>query len=283
MKIIRTIKKIIKKSIHKLKNLIKQKLTYKQLLLNDLICLNHIKILNSNYLPIRVLFNNLHLDINTKEEAFILKELYNDFDYYFSLDREIVVIDIGMNVGFTSLYLASKNNVKSIYSFEPVKETFEMAQNNFNLNHEISNKINSYNFGLGNENCIKQFIYSSEFKGSVGIRGLKSWNIRNSIDRKILSVEIRDASKVLKSIIKKNDDKYLVCKLDCEGAEYEIIPNLFSSGLMQHIGFFIIEYHDDSPQKLIDLLFKNKFVTIIKKTNIHLGLIYAFNTEISNK
>ena len=258
------------------------KRSYKERLIDNLKFVTKIQILDATKMPIKVLFNSIELEVNTLEEAFILKELLNDNDYYFHLDKNIVLIDIGMNVGFTSLYLANKDEVKHVYSYEPVEETYKMAKANLNFNPEIASKIKAYNFGLGSEDCKRKFIYSKEYKGSVGVRGLKSWNIRQAKDTKIIEVEIRNASTVLEEIIQRHNDHFFVCKIDCEGGEYEIVNNLFSSNLIQNIGMFIIEYHDVGPDVLQDVFFKKGFITIIKKTAPHLGIIYAFNTQISN-
>ena len=78
------------------------KRSYKERLIDNLKFVTKIQILDATKMPIKVLFNSIELEVNTLEEAFILKELLNDNDYYFHLDKNIVLIDIGMNVGFTS-------------------------------------------------------------------------------------------------------------------------------------------------------------------------------------
>ena len=47
------------------------------------------------------------------EEWFCMNE------YRFDVERNVDVIDIGMNVGVATLYYARQQNVKSIYGFEP--------------------------------------------------------------------------------------------------------------------------------------------------------------------
>jgi FkbM family methyltransferase len=280
------LKTIFKNKIKKVISLFNQKKILKrnniELIVEKLMIIDNIKILNLESLPIKVLLDDIYFEVNSLEEAFILKELYNDNDYYFSLNKEIILIDVGMNVGFTSLFLSKKENIKKIYSFEPVDETYNLAQKNFKLNPKLSNKILPHNFGLGNSDCMIEFIYSKEYKGSVGIRGLKSWNIRNANDRKKINVEIKNSSDIFKPIIEENINLFIVCKFDCEGAEYEILQNLFNSELINKIGLFIIEYHDDGPEILEDLLFKSGFITIRKRTALHLGIIYAYNTNINS-
>src|SRR6185312_6672086 len=42
-------------------------------------------------------------------------------------EKKIALIDIGMNVGITSLFYASKPNVEKVFSFEPFVPTFNMT------------------------------------------------------------------------------------------------------------------------------------------------------------
>ena len=260
MKIYKLNKKKLKKKIKKIiiffNNIRIVKRSYKERLIDDLKALNKIEILDSLNMPIKVLFNSIHLEVNTLEEAFILKELYNDNDYFFRLNKDIVLIDIGMNVGFTSLYLAKKEEVKYVYSYEPVEETYKMAETNFNYNTEIAKKIKTFNFGLGIEDCSQEFIFSKEYKGSVGLRGTKSSNIRHAKDTNTVNVTIKNASTTLEPIFLLHNDHFFVCKMDCEGGEYKILNNLFSSNLIQKIGLFMIEYHDEGSAAFMHLILK---------------------------
>lgn len=275
--------KIVRRIISKIKICLaiffKKKHSYSEKLIIDLKKIETIIIIEDNNLPFKVSFGDLFFYVNTREEAFILKELLKDNDYDFTISDDVVVVDIGMNVGFTSLFFSKKENVKQIYSFEPVLETYEFAMKNLELNSETGNKILAHNFGLGNNNYETEFIFSNEYKGSVGVRGLKSWNIRNATDKKLVKVAIKDASEVLKPIFESHSEVFFVCKLDCEGAEYEILKNIEKSGVIKKSNLFIIEYHDEGYNSITEILSRNNFVVVIKKTAIHLGIIYAFNSN----
>jgi FkbM family methyltransferase len=245
-------------------------------LINELSDIPDIEILN-NKVPVQIRLNNINLLIYTLEDVFILRELYLNKDYYFSINEKCVFIDVGMNSGFTSLYIASNKNVSKIYSFEPASLTFEIAQSNLKINEILSKKIEAFHFGLGEGYHELDFIYSKEYKGSVGIRGLDSWNIANASDTELIKVEIRDASEVFNPILEKHKSEIIICKIDCEGSEFIILPNLAKSKLLIQIDFLIIEYHDVGPEKLERILNQENFLCIIKPTNAHLGIIYAFN------
>lgn len=247
---------------------------------NDLIYelsgIPNITILN-NKKPVEIEINGINLLIHTQEEVFILKELFLNKDYYFSINENCIFLDIGMNAGFTSLYAASNNYVSKIYSFEPAPFTYKIAQSNLKINENLSKKIETFHFGLGEGNHQADFLFSKEFKGSVGKRGLDSWNIANAKDTELINVEIRDASEVFHSIFENHQSEVIICKIDCEGGEHEILPNLANSNLLINIDFLMIEYHDIGSKKLESILNKENFFCVIKPTNGHLGIIYAFN------
>ena len=67
------------------------------------------------------LFDNIVRFTLDKDICFGL--LYEQFltrsSYNFVFDMQIVVIDIGMNVGDTTLFFAANPFVKKVYSYEP--------------------------------------------------------------------------------------------------------------------------------------------------------------------
>ncbi len=65
-------------------------------------------------------------------------------------------------------------------------------------------------------------------------------------------------------------------KIDCEGAEYEIIPDLDNAGLLNDADVIIMEWHGKSNQSLIDILVKNIFCIYTHNKFSTIGLIIAF-------
>lgn len=73
----------------------------------------------------------------------------NDLKYLDQyLDSKSVVLDIGANIGNHTIYWGKITNVEKVYSFEPIKSTFEKLKVNVEINN-LENKVKIYNVGVG--------------------------------------------------------------------------------------------------------------------------------------
>ena len=223
-------------------------------------------------------FNNLQFYIESWEEFFILCEVFVDKDYNFFSNQDFILIDIGGNIGVTSLFFSQKQNIRKIYSFEPVKNTYENALINFNLNNDLSSKIELFNYGIGDSDKKEIFLYDKNVKGNTGIRGAKSINYKISETKEKIEVLIKNASTIFSEIILKNQEDNFVFKIDCEGAEYEILKNLDENNLIQRVSIFMIEWHDEGSGILEQILVKNNFVVFSRDLESNSGMLHAYNT-----
>lgn len=64
------------------------------------------------------------------------------------LNQSSIVLDIGANIGNHTVYWGNITNVKKIYSFEPIKSTYEKLKTNIKINN-LENKVKIYNNGVG--------------------------------------------------------------------------------------------------------------------------------------
>ncbi len=190
-------------------------------------------------------------------------------EYHFEMTEPYVMFDIGFNLGITSLHWAKNENLKQIYAFEPFKPTYEQGEVNLKNNPELATKIELFKFGLGNENKEVEIHYNPERPGAMS-------SVKDSLQGKIEKIQIKNASEILKPLFEKHQEKKFL-KIDTEGAEKEILPDLDSSGLLKDIDVIIMEWHDENPQYLIDILTKNNFnVHCIHSVGNILGMITAF-------
>jgi FkbM family methyltransferase len=225
-----------------------------------------------------VSFNGLNFYIESTEEFHILEEIFLVHDYMFDTIQSSIVIDIGANIGISSLFFSQMQNVKAIYAFEPVQETFYQAQYNLSLNK--TNKVVSLrNIGLGHEERTEEFIYNRLTKGNTGIRGILSPTMASNSNNEMVTVSIKSATTELQGIIELYPEDAIAIKMDCEGAEYEILENLDKSGLLTKIDVLMLEWHDKGSDVIEKVLINNGFTIFSTILGENAGIIYASNSR----
>lgn len=220
-------------------------------------------------------FKGLKLYIETPEEFFILKEVFVEKDYNLLSNESSVVFDIGMNIGISSLFFGLQKNVEKIYSFEPVVNTYQQAVYNVGLNPGFSDKIQTFNYGLGGSTRIEKVLYNPQAKGNCGIR-LEASLVIDKDNAKEIEINIQDISTILPNLIAKHSQQKIVLKIDCEGAEYEILQKLDESRMLTQIDVLLIEWHDRGSVTLENILITNNFRVVSRYLTSISGMIYAF-------
>jgi FkbM family methyltransferase len=182
----------------------------------------------------------------------------------FDINNNDVVVDVGAHIGLFTLYASQFCNKGKIYSFEPVKENYKLLLENVKSNN--LKQVTTFNFAVSNSNDpIKLFINDDEAGHSMFYTSSQSL-IVDSIS--------------LQRIFDDNHIDYCnFLKLDCEGAEYEIIKTLPTT-YFKKIDKIIIEYHlaDSHPELLIELkeiLITNNFEIHTKPSFLGMGFLYA--------
>ncbi len=218
--------------------------------------------------------DGIALLINSAEELFIANEIFVNRCYEFHLNSKAIVIDIGMNVGIASLYFASRPDIEQVFGFEPFRPTYKLARKNLDLNIGLNTKISSFNYGLSGVSETLSVVYSEEFKGQVGIKGTDL--IKSKIaDEKTEKLQLRKSSEELEKIIPgKKKNQAVVVKMDCEGAEFNILPNLKEAGLLEKIDLIMMEWHGQ-PDSIIEILKSESFSVIRNNHSENIGMIYA--------
>jgi len=219
--------------------------------------------------------------VDTAEGLFLLHEIIAGGVYnVVSGQQGWVVLDIGMNVGFASLYFAAQPWIEEVWAYEPVPETYTRAQRNLERNPALAAKITAHNFGLSDAAGKLTFDYCSQWAAAVGISGLnaefrRSHEIADSDIRRV-TVDVQDVCTVMRDARAGYPHAPLIVKIDCEGAEYAIMAALDSAGLLRQAEAFLIEWHQRGPRELEQTLTNaGFFVVSLTPRAPETGMLYA--------
>ena len=148
------------------------------------------------------------------------QEIYNKI---YSIKKGDTVIDIGANVGIFSLYAAVKG--ARVYCFEPNPEIYEILLKNIQTN-SFESEIKPFNMALGDiDGYIELFVPNtndiySESLASTDKRFIEDITRKTGRDFRKFSVLCRKLETILDDL---EIDQIDFIKLDCEGAEFDII------------------------------------------------------------
>ena len=186
----------------------------------------------------------------------------------------LVVIDIGMNVGVASLYFAMQPYVKKVYGYEPFPATFEEASLNVAANPKFANKLKLMNEGVSNINEIRAIpLFES------GLLSASTIEQKNEYGKKIgqvIEVKLVTIKEVFELVLAENPNAKILLKLDCEGEEYVIFDMLKETNYLNNVELAIIEWHEKGYTTIEKVLLDNEF-TLRHEHHVseNSGMIYA--------
>jgi len=162
-------------------------------------------------------------------------------DEKINLNEESIILDIGANIGNHSIYWSIIDNVKRVYSFEPVKTTFDILTKNIELNH-LGEKIVANNIGFGEKECLSNI---KDQYSMLNIGGTSLEECDNG-EFKITTLD---------NYIKENfkDNKIDFVKIDVEGFEYKVLLGAEKT-LKKYKPAIFIESWEKNFEKVNELL-----------------------------
>lgn len=166
-----------------------------------------------------------------------------------------VVIDIGGNIGTVSIYLAKKYPFLKIYAFEPVKQNYENFLKNIELNNINKDIIKVFNLAITKDR--RDVILTSPFNNSGASNIYNNFRGSGNI---ILNNDISIKSITFDDIFSNNNiSKCKLLKIDCEGAEYEI---LYSANVenLKNCEYMRAEFHGKKSKQKDLYNHCNKFI-----------------------
>jgi len=212
--------------------------------------------------------NGKHLKLRTHStdiQAFVnvwIIEEYNSKN--FNIRDDDVIIDIGAHIGLFSIYASQFCHTGKILAFEPIKENYDVLLENIRLNR-LSN-ISAFNFAVSDKNSSLKIYLNQLDNAAHTIYG---------IGENFVEID----STTLKEIIDSKCDKVDLIKIDCEGAEYDILNSL-PKDYFTRIEKICMEYHIidnnlDQLKRLKSHLQEAGFRLFVKYEGPNYGLIFA--------
>ena len=250
--------------ITKIKILIKATNVFKNWYLYPLVYFSIIKrdyVIFETYSGLKIKLRTRSTDLMALTNVWLVEE-YSGSN--FRINANDIIIDIGAHIGLFTLYASQYCKNGTIFCFEPVDENYDILVDNITQNN------------LKNVKPFKSAVSKSESTITIYRNKDEAGHSMFSFTSQALKVD----SISLKKIIDENSiNQCNLIKMDCEGAEYEIIESL-PLEYFKKISKLIIEYHfADSKPKLVNDL-KTKLMTISFKISTvshssDMGLLYA--------
>ncbi len=154
--------------------------------------------------------------------AVFVKEEYSSLPY-----KGNTVVDVGANIGDSSIYFAS-NGAKKVIALEPFPKTYEVAKKNV-ISNGFSDKISLVLGGISNK------------AGSV-LLDSELISTGSDIKHSKTKGKFKVPTFSLENILDDYNINSAVLKMDCEGCEYDSILSS-SNEVLQKFSHMSIEYH----------------------------------------
>lgn len=202
---------------------------------------------------------------------YMFYEIWGKQDYDIpgiNLTKGTVVIDIGANQGFFALYAASKG--ATVYAFEPCIENFEVLKWNVETNG-LSDVVKIFNVAVTGQQGHVELFVGVDATGQV-VSGNPSTGSAHRTGEHVLTRSIQSVT--LDSLLREFPiQRCDFIKMDCEGAEYDILSNT-SNESFGKIEAISIECHDNRMREAVTIL-KNAAFDILHEKYGETGILKA--------
>lgn len=197
-----------------------------------------------------------------------LIEVIENEEYNFKLRNPKLIMDIGANIGDSSIYFATKFPSAKIVSFEPSVNIYNIFQKNIKINN-LSRSIIAKKYAISNKSGKVSF-YKYNFSGFSGFNKFRRSGKKTNVN----CISLKKAFGFV------NGKNYDLVKLDCEGAEFEIILKS-DPAIIKKSKNYIIEYHDSltpyNHKELAEFFKRIKYKVSVRKHPIEddIGIMTA--------
>jgi len=182
---------------------------------------------------------------------------------YADLDvRDAVVVDIGAYIGDSVLYFVQQGAYR-VHAYEPFGVTFAAATANIELSH-AGNRVQVVNAGVASRSgsvAVAAADVPSPLLVSLPADG---WPV-GAVDHGE-TVRLISFGEVLDQAVAEAGGRRIVCKIDCEGAEFDILLGAPLPEAFAQVRQLIIETHRRSPAPLAQVLESQGFTVRVDRT-----------------
>jgi FkbM family methyltransferase len=179
------------------------------------------------------------------------------------------VVDVGANVGVFTIWAARRLGARRILAIEPAPDTARQLRENLRRNGVRAEVLQAAVGGASGERILYR-------RGAPGRDTLFSTDNYASRFEALAPVRVLTLDEVVSSLQVKSCD---LLKLDCEGAEYEILE-ASSEATLAKVRHLVAEYHvglnELGPEQLRRILERRGFdVTIFPPLDVEGGHLHA--------
>ena len=212
--------------------------------------------------------------VRTAMDVWVIIETYLGHTYEqnsFDIQDNWVIIDIGAGLGEFSITAAKKCPNGIVYAYEPFRGSFELMEENILLNNVANTMAHPYAVGGS--------VGLMHLKTASGVPVLYSTAINDDhIGKHDTAVQGTTLDEIFGTF---HIEKCDLIKIDCEGAEYDILFHT-SSPTFQKIKRICLEYHNGVTEfthfDLVHFLEGKGFAITLKPSPVHshTGILFAY-------
>jgi len=194
-------------------------------------------------------------------------ELYQDIYELGQMDLQSgdVFIDVGANIGFVSLFVAKKYPQAQIFAFEPAPGTFGAFEKNIAQN-QVQN-VTALNMAINGDGRDLELLIMPGDSGASNAFGTSALVERFKQDMGATVVTVK-ATTLDQAFEEYGITNCKVLKLDCEGAEYEVLRG---TSVLEKIDHIVMELHisTNDTKTTTPEAFRDQFINEITSRVAH--------------
>lgn len=212
----------------------------------------------------------------TAQELLILDEIFRERVYEFRAAGDWLVWDVGANVGFTALWFAGVKGWETVGD-ELFPVTADAARANV-ARAGLSDRVEIRTRGIAGSSRSMTLPFDPRARGSNGLFGNHAED--RSDETVPTPVSVVDAAEAVAELVERAAGRPILAKIDCEGAEYEIVERLAETGDLSRLDGVLMEFHLFEPGQSFDRLarpLESAGFVVFGNPNpgVHVGLLRA--------